>query len=264
MGRFAKAFNYMTEKLKRDGKKSGQKYSDAASPLREISPYVVTICDPSSRISEEYRKLKSRVLRLTQRSGKSVLLVTSSLGGEGKSLTAINLAVSLSEERDSKVILMDTDLRNPSLSGFFDVTPEAGFSDCIAGEAGIEDALLNVKERLFLLAAKAAHAHPTSSAMREFMYELRRLHADSYIIIDAPPVLPFAETHMMSALVDGTIFVVREGVSTPADISTALSILGEGSVLGIVYNDARHEDSEKHYYRYYSEMRKRKARYERA
>lgn len=264
MGRLLKAFNYMAGRLKPERGKTRKPDCEPAFQRGGISPYVVTVHDPVSPISEEYRKLKSMVLRLTRQGGKNVLLVTSALGGEGKSLTAINLAVALSQERDRKVILMDTDLRNPSLCGYFDITPGAGFDDCIAGGADIEDALLNVWDGLFLLPAKEAHAHLPAAGMKKLMGELRRLHTDSYVIIDAPPVLPFAEAHMISALVDGIIFVVREGVPSQADISDALYILGDGNVFGIVYNDARYEGPEKHYYRYYSDMRKRMATHEQA
>jgi protein-tyrosine kinase len=94
------------------------------------SPLLATLCDPHSPVSEEYRKLKSVVATFAQKDGfKNVIMVTSSVSNEGKSLTSLNLAITLAQEMDHTVLLIDADLRKPSIQAYLGMEPSKGLSD---------------------------------------------------------------------------------------------------------------------------------------
>ncbi|MEF9427433.1 MAG: polysaccharide biosynthesis protein, partial [Candidatus Mariimomonas ferrooxydans] len=108
------------------------------------NPYIITLNDPDSPVSEEYRNLKSMVVRLTEQEDfKNTLMITSTLGSEGKSVTSLNLAITLAREYDHSVLLVDADLRNPFLHRYLNINPEIGLSDCLINGHDIEKALIN-------------------------------------------------------------------------------------------------------------------------
>lgn len=216
--------------------------------VRIDSPYIVTLNDPESPISEEYRKLKAMVVKLTKQGGfQNTIMVTSSLGLEGKSITAINFAITLSREYDHTVLLMDADLRKPSLHRYFNIAPGAGLSDCIVDGLGVGEVIARTgMGKLSLLPAGRKVADPaellSSRRMKDIIFELKHRYADRYVVIDTPPILSFAETHSISSIVDGVVLVVREGTASLQSINEALDILRHGKVLGIVYNNAAIDD----------------------
>lgn len=223
------------------------------------SPYIITLKDPDSLASEEYRNLKSMVLRLTRQKGfKNTLMVTSTFSCEGKSVTALNLAITLAQEYDHTVLLVDADLRNPFLHRYLNLNPEIGLSDCLINGHDIGRALIRtgIGKLTFLPAGKKV-ADPaeilSSGKMKELINEVKHRYPDRYIIIDTPPVLPFAETRSISTAVDNTLFIVKEGKVPLHNIKDALDILKDGNVLGIVYNDVGIENLRSHYSYYYKD-----------
>ncbi len=238
---------------------------NAVSNVAINSPDIITINDPDSPISEEYRNLKSMVVRLTKQKGfQNTLMVTSALVGEGKSITAINLAITLSQEYDHTVLLIDADLRNPSLHDYFNIKPKIGLSDYLVKGIEVEAALVKtgIGKLTFLPAGKKVK-NPvellSSNMMKEFINEISHRYSDRYIIIDTPPVLLFAETRSIGSVVDGTIFVVKEGMTSLHNIRDALDILKNNNVLGILYNNASIENLNGRYRYYYGQDTKFKA-----
>ncbi len=207
-----------------------------------VDPHLIAISGHATPVSEEYKKLKATVMSMMkQETGKNMLLVTSSVGGEGKSLTAANLAISLSQEYDHSVLLIDADLRKPSLHWLFKVSPEIGLSDCIADGMDIASGLITLGNgNLSLLPSGKKSSSPvelySSQKMQRALAALKDRFADWYIIIDTPPVLLFAETKMLSTLVDGVIFVVKEGRAPLQHVADALDALKGANVMGVVYN----------------------------
>ncbi len=220
-----------------------RKISQAAAGAVPIdNPYLVAYHKPHSPASEEYKKLKSLIIRMTkQEPRKNVILVTSAVGGEGKSLTAANLALSLSQDYDHSVLLIDADLRKPALHRLFQVTPESGLSDCVAEDRDIGSSLITLGNgNLTFLSSGKRSEDPvelvSSQRMQKALVDIKYRYPDRYIIIDTPPVLLFAETKMMSAFADGVIFVVKEGRAPLQHILDALDALKGENILGIVYN----------------------------
>jgi protein-tyrosine kinase len=229
----------------------------AGTPLQ--SPMLVTATDPHSPVAEEYRKLKSMIVSLTrQETFRNTLMVTSSLAGEGKSVTSLNLAISLAQEFDHTVLLVDADLRKPSLHQYFGLDPKIGLADCLRDGVDPGDVLIKTGiGKLTLLPAGKPVRNPvelmSSQRMSELLQEMKHRYPDRYIIIDTPPVLLFAETLALSYLVDGVIFLVKEGLASVQNITDALANLKGTPILGMVYNNVSQESLDSRYYYYYGD-----------
>lgn len=228
------------------------------------NPYLVTVNEPRSPVTEEYRKLKSIILKLTN-SGQfqNTVMVTSSVSGEGKTITSINLAVALAQEFDHTVLLVDADLRRPGTSSYLGIRTEVGLSDCLYGKVDIKDALVKTGiGKLVVLPAGSRVENPvellSSGRMQSFITEIKNRYPDRYIIIDTPPLLAFAETYSIANMVDGVVFVVKEGGATMSNVKDALSHLKKEKVYGVVYNNVginRFDENYRYrnYYSYYKE-----------
>lgn len=232
------------------------------------NPYLVTVTAPDSPAAEEYRKLKTMVIKLTKQDGmQNVIMVTSCTSGEGKSLTSINLAVSLAQDVGHRALLIDADLRRPSLDRYLDINAKLGLSDCLLGGVNPLSAIIGTGiPKLDLLPAGKSVRNPvevlSSPKMKTLLVELKRSYPDRYVIIDTPPILPFAETQAIGMLSDGVLFIVKEGESTVQDLQDAIEIMHGTRLLGIVFNDATTggmDNRYRHYYRYYAAKQRKEA-----
>ncbi len=224
------------------------------------NPYLVTLTEPDSPIAEEYKKLKSMVVKMTKQ-GKfqNTLMVTSTVAEEGKSLTAMNLAITLACEYDHTVLLVDADLRRPSLSNLLGIETSIGLSDCLLKGIDVKDALIKTGIGKMVFLPSGGHvADPVelllSRRMQELLSDIKHRYADRYVIIDTPPVLPFAEVHSLASIVDGLIYVVREGLAPLNGIKEAIGMIKDCNVLGFVFNCAE-LDMMDDYHRYYNYKR---------
>ena len=217
---------------------------------------MVVINEPLSPMAEEYRKLKEAVVKMTKRERfDNLIAVTSATVGEGKSMTSVNLAACLAGEYDHTVLLIDADLRRPTVHRYLQLGSRKGLSDCL--REGLDVGELLVKTdigKLSVLPAGTPIANPvelfSSETMRNLFREMKTRYSDRYIIIDTPPVLPFAETRSIAHMADGVILVVREGQPSLDQVEEALQAL-DTKVLGIVYNGAQVQQRSSYYY--YSE-----------
>ena len=232
------------------------------------NPLIVTLTEPGSPAAEEYRKLKAMVIKLTQQDArKNVIMITSSNSGEGKSLTAVNLAISLAQEVSHSALLIDADLRRPSLAEYLDITAKTGLAECLRDGLDVSSAIISTGiPKLGLLPAGKSVSNPvellSSPKMKSILIELKRHYPERYIIIDTPPVLPFAETQIMSMLVDGVLLVVKEGGTTVKDLQDSLDTLKGTKVLGVAFNDVDvraqgMNNRYRHYYQYYADRQRR-------
>jgi receptor protein-tyrosine kinase/non-specific protein-tyrosine kinase len=223
------------------------------------SPYLVNLNDPHSPTAEEFRKLKSVLVKMTKGDGffKNTIMVTSAVPNEGKTLTALNLAISLAQEFDHTVLLVDADLRRPSVQRYLNVSVKSGFSDCLLGETDISETIVGTGiGKLSVIQAGRAVPNPvelfTSHRMRDLIEEMKYRYNDRYLIFDTPPILPFAETRSLANLVDGVLFVIKERLASQDNIKEAVEALKGCELLGMIYNDAM-LDSHDERYSYYRE-----------
>ena len=231
--------------------------STATEVLVPENPFLVNVNDPYSPIAEEYRKLKAVLVRLTEADGvfKNTLMVASAVPSEGKSLTSLNLALSLAQEYDYTVLLIDADFRRPSIHRYLGIELNKGFSDCLLGEAEISDVIIPTGVgRLSVITAGREIPNPVelfaSQKTEAMIKEMKNRYHDRFIIFDTPPVLPFAEARTLGHLVDGVLFVVKEKLASQKDIKDALDALKGCQLLGLVYNDTHVERNDENYSRY--------------
>ena len=188
---------------------------------------------------EQYRRVAG-VLHEAQRSaGLRVVMVASAVTGEGKTLTAVNLALTLSESYRKRVLLVDGDLRAPALHRAFGLTSPAGVVNALTAS---RDGLMvsDLSPTLALLAAGDPTSDPmadlTSDRMRRLITEAKKAY--DWVVIDTPPVVLLPDAHLLASMVDGVVLVIRaERHRTPW--SLARSKLGRARILGVVLNGAR-------------------------
>jgi receptor protein-tyrosine kinase/non-specific protein-tyrosine kinase len=228
------------------------------------SPFLINIDDPYSPLSEEFRKLKTELIKLTRgETFNNTVQVTSAVPNEGKSLTALNLAISLAQEYDHTVLLIDADFRRPSVHSYLGIEQKKGFSDCLLGEAEIGEVIIPTGiGKLSVITAGREVLNPpelfASQKTRELIEDVKNRYHDRFIIFDSPPVLPFAEARTLSHLVDAVLFVVKEQLASQKNVEEAISALKGCGLLGMVYNDAHIDRNDEKYtsYRRYSQSRR--------
>lgn len=215
-----------------------------------LNPLLVAGLAPKSPAAEQYRSLRTRLAQMEGAGGLRTMLITSPQKGEGKSVTASNLALTMAQELQRRVVLVEADLRKPSLQHLFGLPPGPGLSEYLTGAVDLKDALQFVPEHnLTLLTAGAAPINPAellgSTAMRRLIDHLRTRF--DRVIFDTPPVLPLADVAILAPLVDGSMLVVRAGVTPKPAIENALRAFDSSRLLGVVLNESGMEQD---YYRY--------------
>jgi len=238
-----------------------QERQDPVTPATSGSPFLVNLNTPYSAGAEEFRKVKEMLLNKTKEDGfKNTIMITSAIPGEGKTLSSLNLAISLAEELDHTVLLVEADLRRPSMHNYLKLEDRPGFSSCLLGEVDVRDTIIPTGiGKLSII--RAGHSVPnpaelfSSQQAKKLIMEMKTRYPDRYIIFDTPPILPFTEARSLSKLVDGTIFVAMERHATTSDIKEALEVLKGSTVLGMIYNGTEHTVGDKRYsyYRQYAE-----------
>jgi len=204
---------------------------------------------PASR--EQYRRLAATLHHAHASTGLRVVMIASAAPGEGKSLTAANLALTLSESYQRSVLLVDADLRRPSLHNIFKVDGSPGLSEGLMGNDERKMPLHQVTPLLTLLSAGRPTADPmaalTSPRMRRLVDEARETFA--WVIIDTPPIGMLPDANLLATMVDGTILVVKAGATPFELVKKAAEAVGDG-MLGVVLNRADLR-SRKYGYGYY-------------
>lgn len=230
-------------------------FNDTRDPDARIqidALYAHGILDPSADpkdnfMAEEFRRIKRPVLAhvmgesASQVEHPNLVMVTSSVAGEGKTFTAINLAMSIAMEMDKTVLLVDADIAKPEVTSRLGVSARQGLTDVLLGECRVQDALLRTNvPSLSLLPAGKRHTHSTellgSSNMRRLADELSLRYPDRVIIFDSPPLMLTSEARVLAGLM-GQILVVVEESKTPQRIVTeALGMLNDSEIVGLVLN----------------------------
>lgn len=224
-----------------------------------VDSHIVCITDPLSSASEQFRKLKARILNeTTKQDFLNTLMVTSSDIGEGKSIVAINLAIVLSQEIDHTVLLIDADLRNPSIHKYFGMEPEFGLSDYLTGKVDLADIFIKtgLGKLVYIPAGNIvdnAAELLSSEKMKMFIRELKVRYRDRYIIFDSTPLLVTADPLMLGSYMDGVIFVIQEGRTSHRSAMQSFSLMKGWNVLGVVFNNVPHYLIKSHYHYYYQQ-----------
>ena len=225
-------------------------------PIKVTNLLLAAGRDEKNEVVEEFNKLRSTIIALTKGElFRNTILVTSTVSEEGKSMTALNLAMSMAKEHDHTVLLVDTDLRRPSIHKYLGLEPTRGLVHCLRDNLPIEQALIKTGlGKLVILPAGEAINDPvdllSSGRMKEIIKELKERYPERYVIFDSPPALPFADAKVLAGLIDATLFVVREGKANRNDIEKVISEFKEHNLLGVIYNDAHRFIKKQSYYYY--------------
>ncbi len=230
----------------------------------------VSGCGSQNPVAEAYRSIRTSVQFATMERSGQVLLVTSANPLEGKSTTAANLAVTMAQA-GKRVVLVDADLRRPTLHQVFNVENRAGLTSALLTGNGADPYVQpTAYENLCLLASGPIPPNPSellaSTRMRELVEALRG-QAD-IVIVDSPPALMITDATLLAALVDGTIVVTEAGRTRSAALRHTVDGLSRATdgLLGVVLNKigSRRTRSYLNYYRYYSPGATDRRREERA
>jgi receptor protein-tyrosine kinase len=226
-----------------------------------ISPSV-----PDSKQLHEFRVIKRPLIQNALRksagmpANANLIMVTSSLPGEGKSFVAVNLAMSIAMEVDTRVLLVDADVIAPAVPRILGIPPAKGLMDVLMEPAlGLGDVLLktNIDRLGLLLAGTADRAAPellASDAMARLLAELSSRYPDRIVIFDSPPLLATTESRVLAGNVGQVVVVVEAGKTTHADLESALSTVKTCPVvLTLLNKSTRSEPSG--YYGYYGPSR---------
>src|SRR5215471_7415184 len=201
--------------------------------------------------AEEFRTLRTRLNHL------HTIVVTSPSPAEGKTFTAVNLALAQSHLAESSVLLGDFDLRRPIVHNLFQIDRAPGLSDYLTGQCSFSQAIRRVEGmNLYLLPAGTPVKNPLELLnMRQAKLLFEELpRSFSWAIFDTPPLLFSADANLLSTMADGTILVVKIGSTTFDNVTRAMQSLCENNVLGIVANGARASELYSKYTYYYSKV----------
>jgi capsular exopolysaccharide synthesis family protein len=187
---------------------------------------------------EQYRRLAAGLHQAQATTGIKVIMISSALPGEGKTLTSSNLSLTLSESYHRRVLLIDADLRRPSLHRLFKVPGSPGFTDClrVAEDRAIRPH--QISSNLSLLVAGTPSADPmavlTSTRIRHILDDARE--AFDWVVVDTPPIGLLPDAALVAANVDATLLVVKAGETPFELVKRAVDAVGSDRLLGVVLN----------------------------
>ncbi len=217
-------------------------------------PHLVIVNRPGSPIAERYRRLRLKLDQPGPDGGaRQIILVTSAVPEEGKTTTTMNLALAFAEDRDRSTLLIDADLRRPSISRYMTPPSKLGLADVLSGDVSLEHALIEIKSaHLSILPAGTPTSNPLQLLQSDYLggvfAELRRRF--DRIVIDTPPTVPFTDAAVLSAVSDGSVLVIRAGKTTSTLINRARASLAHSTLLGVVLNDVAFTPVDRYYYQY--------------
>lgn len=193
------------------------------------------------RVLAAYKLLRTQILQKLSNNGWNSVGVVSARRNEGKTLTAINLSMSIARDYNHTALLVDFDLSDPSIGTFIGLEAKQGVDDYLAGRCDLAAALINPEhERFVVLPARKAVMDASeilaSPATRALVAELRARYADRVIVFDLPPILEMDEALAFSPYVDAILIVVEERRTTKEDMQRLEHILQHKPVLGTVLN----------------------------
>ncbi|HVW87700.1 MAG TPA: CpsD/CapB family tyrosine-protein kinase [Bryobacteraceae bacterium] len=216
--------------------------------------HLINVERPHEVPGEEFRSLRTRLNHMQSQQDLRIMVVTSASPAEGKTFTAINLALAQAQ-LESPVLLADLDLRRPVIHNLFQCERSPGFSDFLLAEKPLEECIRRIEgTNLYFMPAGTPVKNPLELLnMRQVRYTLDAFRKPfNWVILDTPPLLFSADANLLATLTDGTLIVVRIGSTTYDNVIRAMQTLCENNVLGIVANGARAGELYSKYTYYYT------------
>jgi capsular exopolysaccharide synthesis family protein len=213
--------------------------------INGLDDRIVTISHSGSAVAEQYRILCARIDRLSREHGYKTIALTSSVKGEGKTFTSVNVAFSMTKDFGRHVLLVDVDFKNSSLTRLINRPKSKGFLDLLSNGTGVETAKQSyLNGRLDIVSAGNVTSEAlklyASGKTKEIIQQARRDY--DFVFFDLPPILATADANIITEWIDGIILVVKAR-ETPRDV-VKKAVAGSSKIIGVVLND------DKSYYPY--------------
>ncbi|MDQ3179668.1 MAG: CpsD/CapB family tyrosine-protein kinase [Acidobacteriota bacterium] len=227
-----------------------------------VEPRLVAITHPNSNYCEEYRNLRTQILHKSQRQKLQAIVVASVNPSEGKSITALNLSWMLAQTDGIKALIIDSDLRMPSLTDYLGIESEKGLSHILSGTATLNESIIKLEPAgLHLLPGGEARGDVaeliSGPTFKEILRQAREMF--DFVIIDAPPLGIFTDAAVLINHADGAMLVIRAGKTRYSVVDRVMETLPRDRMLGVVLNQSEDVLDETHYnYGYYNSGRRLK------
>jgi len=214
---------------------------------------LVSFTEKDSLAAEKFRFLAVRLRQLQQTRPLKKLLITSTIPEEGKSMLAANLACTLARRKEKKTLLLDGDLRRPTVAKQLGLGHVSGLSECLQDDAKLTATVYRLDALgLWVLPAGSATQNPLelmqSGRLSPVMDQLTEWF--DWIVIDSPPVLPFADTIIWARMSDGILLATRQGKTEKKQLQRGLEALEESKLVGAIVNSSRNTAHSDYYHRY--------------
>lgn len=221
--------------------------------VEQVNPRLVSITQPRSPYCEEYRNLRTQILNRSKKRKLQAIVVASVGPSEGKSVTAANLSWLFAQTDGVRVLIIDSDLRRPSLSGYLGVQSSSGLSDVLAGKASLTDAMVRLEPAgLYVLPGGEARSDVaeliSGPRFAEILKEARSYF--DFVIIDAPPLGIFTDASLLINQTDGALLVIRANHTKYKDVDRILESLPRERMLGTILNQSEVPLMDESYYKY--------------
>lgn len=213
---------------------------------------------PYSYTAEQIRKLRTFLFHMPDKAPPRILMVTSALPSEGKTVIASNLAISIAKGEDQHVLLVECDLRKPSMYNLFKYPPSKGVAEILQGTAEVADCLIKtpIDKLTILPAAKEAPANPSelleSKRLSQLIEELAQRYTDRFLVIDTSPIQATVDPKIIADQVEGIIVVARYRYTRESDFRMAMDSLPRNKILGTVLNAVDELPAKKYKYKKYN------------
>lgn len=211
--------------------------------------------DMKFKVSEAYKMARTNLAFSLVKKGCRKIVFTSSFSGEGKSTTSVNMAITLAQQVNTKVLLVDCDLRNPKVNRFFHLQTSPGLTGYLGGMKDMESIVRHTDDsNLDLITSGVIVPNPSEllagGEMKKLIEEMESKY--DFIIFDTPPVNVVIDALSLAGLADGYVVVVKEGFTLKPELRRAVTTLEHAKVkiLGIILNGSRLEEKEDYKYRY--------------
>jgi exopolysaccharide/PEP-CTERM locus tyrosine autokinase len=195
-------------------------------------------------IRDRFNLLRTQLLQRTKDKGWNTIMVTSAVPGEGKTITAINLAMCMARESQQTALLLDANFRNPKVEEYMGLGKNPGLTDHLLDDIPVPDMLINPGvDKMVVLPSGGQNQGATdllgSPKLKALVKDLKSRYPDRYVIYDCPHVLNMPDTLVFSSYVDAVLLVVDASKTSRDDIKTAVKTLEGANLIGVVMNKSR-------------------------
>jgi len=202
------------------------------------------------KVSDQIKTLRTQVLKKLEKIGSNILMITSSKSGEGKTFTVINLGISIAQELDRTVLIIDADLKNPLKNhfdlakDFFNIDVEKGLADVLLGNIQLADALINPGIEKLTILPGGYYLHNSaellgSPQMESLVKDVKSRYNDRVVIFDTPAILQCADPAVLAKFIKNVLFVVEEEKTSAEEIRQSMKLFSDNNIIGTIINKSK-------------------------